>query len=198
MLLGSQERYQDYFDKNPGTYFKSTGWIEHETNPDPLSPSPWTALSWLYLASGQVALARHTALRSLELLPEQESAVLFLAYADLLDGKPAAALETMKRAKEPIFQRQFAALAGHEAGQPQEAEEALAWLVRDHGHDAPFQIASVYAWRGEADRAFEWLDRAVADNDGGLGDVKLDPLLAKIRPDPRFRALLARLSLPLD
>ena len=28
LLMGSKERYKEYFDKNPGTYYKSTGWIE--------------------------------------------------------------------------------------------------------------------------------------------------------------------------
>ncbi len=28
LLLGSKERYREYFDANPGVYFKSTGWIE--------------------------------------------------------------------------------------------------------------------------------------------------------------------------
>ena len=36
VLLGSKERYLDYFEHHPGTYFKSTGWIEHEKNPDDL------------------------------------------------------------------------------------------------------------------------------------------------------------------
>ena len=36
VLLGSKERYLDYFERNPGTYFKSTGWIEHENNPGDL------------------------------------------------------------------------------------------------------------------------------------------------------------------
>lgn len=36
VLLGSKERYLDYFERNPGTYFKSTGWMEHEKNPDDL------------------------------------------------------------------------------------------------------------------------------------------------------------------
>jgi len=36
VLLGSKERYLDYFERNAGTYFKSTGWIEHEKNPDDL------------------------------------------------------------------------------------------------------------------------------------------------------------------
>lgn len=36
VLLGSKERYLDYFERHPGTYFKSTGWIEHEKNPTDL------------------------------------------------------------------------------------------------------------------------------------------------------------------
>lgn len=28
LFLGSRQRYRDYFDANPGTYFKTTGWIE--------------------------------------------------------------------------------------------------------------------------------------------------------------------------
>ncbi len=28
LLMGSRERYQEYFDANPGTYFRSTGWLE--------------------------------------------------------------------------------------------------------------------------------------------------------------------------
>lgn len=38
LLLGSQEKYLDYFERNPGTYFKSSGWIEHETSPEELNP----------------------------------------------------------------------------------------------------------------------------------------------------------------
>lgn len=30
LLLGSKERYREYFYANPGTYFKSTGWIERD------------------------------------------------------------------------------------------------------------------------------------------------------------------------
>ncbi|MFA7231914.1 MAG: DUF1638 domain-containing protein [Victivallaceae bacterium] len=37
LLLGSKEKYQDYFDRNPGTFFQSTGWTErassHYSNP---------------------------------------------------------------------------------------------------------------------------------------------------------------------
>ena len=36
LLLGSKERYAAYFEQNPGTYFQSSGWIEHRRNPDEL------------------------------------------------------------------------------------------------------------------------------------------------------------------
>jgi hypothetical protein len=38
LLMGSKERYRDYFDKKPGTFYKSTGWVERVkhnlANPD--------------------------------------------------------------------------------------------------------------------------------------------------------------------
>jgi hypothetical protein len=33
LLLGSKARYAEYFQKNPGTFFKSTGWIERDGDP---------------------------------------------------------------------------------------------------------------------------------------------------------------------
>ena len=33
LLLGSKEKYTEYFQENPGTFFKSPGWIERDVNP---------------------------------------------------------------------------------------------------------------------------------------------------------------------
>ena len=60
----------------------------------------------------------------------------------------------------------------------------------------PSRSPAPYAWRGEADQAFEWLDRALAQRDGGLGDLRLDPLLRGLRRDPRFRAMERKIGLP--
>ncbi len=37
LLLGSKQRYLDYFNEHPGTYFKSSGWVENEENSDELN-----------------------------------------------------------------------------------------------------------------------------------------------------------------
>jgi serine/threonine-protein kinase len=83
-------------------------------------------------------------------------------------------------------------------GRKVEAQAALDQLVALHADDGPFQIATVYAWRGERDQAFSWLDRALAAHDGGLVDLRLDPLLRGLVGDPRFAAVLTRLHLPAE
>jgi serine/threonine-protein kinase len=165
---------------------------------DPLSPAPWSALAELYLASGKPALARTTALRSLELDAQGDSAPICLATAELLEGRPAAALEAIQRSGQPVFRLEFEALARGDLGQARQAAAALAALESGHAQEAPFQIACVYAWRGQLDEAFRWLDLAVVQGDAGLQDIKLESLLGKLRGDPRYPALLKRIGLPPD
>jgi hypothetical protein len=54
----------------------------------------------------------------------------------------------------------------------------------------------VYGFRNESGEAFEWLDRAYAQRDGGLIAVKVDPMLKSLHGDPRFAAFLKKLNLP--
>ena len=49
---------------------------------------------------------------------------------------------------------------------------------------------------GDADRAFEWLQRAYTERDPALIEMKGDPLLKKITGDPRYTALLKKMRLP--
>jgi hypothetical protein len=70
--------------------------------------------------------------------------------------------------------------------------------VKCNQNDSAFQIAEIYADRGETDKAFEWLERAYKQRDGGLAQIKGDPLLRNIESDPRYRAFLQKMKLPLD
>ena len=59
-----------------------------------------------------------------------------------------------------------------------------------------YQIAEVYAWRGDKDKAFEWLQRGYDRHDGGLSNIKIDALLLNLRGDARFGAMLKKMKLP--
>jgi hypothetical protein len=54
----------------------------------------------------------------------------------------------------------------------------------------------VYAYRGESDRSFEWLERAYKQRDPGLPEIKTDPLFKNLRHDPRYTELLNKMRLP--
>jgi hypothetical protein len=90
------------------------------------------------------------------------------------------------------------AVAHHSLGHAKESQQALEALIAKYNDSAAYQIAGVYAWRGENDRAFEWLERAVTLHDGGLVLLKTDLLMRGLHGDPRYRAVLAKLNLPPD
>jgi len=91
------------------------------------------------------------------------------------------------------------ALAEHALGHVDASRAALQALTAGYAHTRPFDIAEAHAWRGEKDAAFEWLERAYAQHQGGLAAiVKTDPFLKSLRGDPRYAALLRRMKLPVD
>jgi len=53
----------------------------------------------------------------------------------------------------------------------------------------------VYAFRREFDRSFAWLERAHAQRDSGLTDMKTDPLLKNLSHDRRYTDLLQKMRL---
>jgi hypothetical protein len=62
-----------------------------------------------------------------------------------------------------------------------------------------------YAWRGERDKAIEWLERAYRQRDGGLvavlpwvSRVKWNPVFRSLQDDPRYSALLGKMNLPVE
>ena len=132
----------------------------------------------------------------LELNPEDPGSHYFLGRVYLAQAHPQEALAEMERETEPIFRLQGLALAYHALGRKKESDAALAELIAKYHADAAYQIAEVYAFRGEADRAFEWLERAYAQRDGGLAGMKGDPLLKSLERDPRYAAFLKKMRLP--
>ena len=54
----------------------------------------------------------------------------------------------------------------------------------------------MYAYRGESDKSFEWLERAYEQRDAGMTEMSTDPLLNSLRRDPRFTEFLKKMRLP--
>jgi hypothetical protein len=79
-------------------------------------------------------------------------------------------------------------IAYHALGRKKESDAALSEIIAKYHEGSAYQIAEVYAFRNESDKAFEWLDRAYAQRDSGLIGTKVDPLLKSLHSDPRYAA----------
>jgi len=82
-------------------------------------------------------------------------------------------------------------------GRTEEAHRLAEQMIARYAHSGAYQIAEAYAWFGERDRAFEWLERAYAQHDPALSTLKVNTILRGLHGDPRFTALLKKMNLPL-
>jgi tetratricopeptide (TPR) repeat protein len=84
------------------------------------------------------------------------------------------------------------------AGVPRRAQALMASLTNSEtgqGPHLPAQYQSyVWAALGERDRAFAWLDKAVADRELNLLWARVDPRFDSLRQDPRFAVFLQKLN----
>ncbi len=77
-----------------------------------------------------------------------------------------------------------------------ESDVQLTRAIHQNGESWPSEIARVYAFRGEKDKAFEWLDRAFNYRDEDLFLIKDDPLFWNLEADPRYKPFLRKMNLP--
>src|ERR1700751_1603627 len=79
-------------------------------------------------------------------------------------------------------------------GRKADADAALDALIAKYEKDAPYNIAYIYAFCGDADKAFEWLDKAVTYQDPGLSEIVAQNLFDKIHSDPRWLPFLRKIG----
>ncbi len=110
------------------------------------------------------------------------------------DGETA--LREAQSEPDEGYRRFLVALAHYVGGDRNAADAALSELIQ-YGRDTlAYQIAEVYAVRGETDKAFEWLQISYDNHDTGTLAILVDPLLHGLRDDPRYKALVAKMNFP--
>jgi hypothetical protein len=84
-------------------------------------------------------------------------------------------------------------------GRKADSDAALALMLKSEADHHPFYIAKIYAFRGETDEAFKWLDRAYSQKDPTLFfHILGDPIMKSLKVDPRYKAFLRKVNLPDD
>ena len=163
---------------------------------DPLNPAAWHDLGTYSLSTGDPAGA-HEALAQLErIAPDSNRTRWLRGVIHLAEGRYDEALADYR-----VVTLEFARLTGvavceHKLGHEAASRAALAEIETRLAGSAAWQAAQVRAERGEADLAFEWMERARVQHDTGATTVVTDRHFAALRGDPRYKAFLRRMGLP--
>ncbi len=168
----------------------------HAVELDPLSVIAQGNLARVLLFAGKLDEADAAARKAAELQPTSASSHRWQVVAAVLRGDRETALREAQLEPDEGYRRFELALAQQIQGDRQAADAALADLIANGRDQLAFQIAEVYAVRGEKDKAFEWLQIAFDEHDTGTLTLLVDPLLRGLRDDPRYKNLLTKLGLP--
>ncbi len=165
---------------------------------DPVNPQARAFLAFNLAATKRFAEARAEFPRVVELNPAAPWAHAGLGLSYLLENKFEEAATAAQADAGDWARLLIVSCARWGQKRVKESEAALDELIKNDAETAAYQIAEVHAYRGDKDKAFEWLERARRQRDPGLAGLRKDPLLTNLRDDPRWNAFLRTMGLADD
>jgi TolB-like protein/tetratricopeptide (TPR) repeat protein len=165
---------------------------------DPVNAQARAFLAFNLAVTKRFAEARAEYPRVVELNPAAPWAHAGLGLAFLLEGKFEEAVAATEGEAAEYARLVVVACARWGQKKIPQSDAALAKLTKDFPETAAYQVGEVHAYRGEKDKAFEWLERARRQHDGGIPGLRKDPLLTNLYDDPRWNAFLHTMGLADD
>ncbi len=163
---------------------------------DPLSVTAQGNLARVLFVAGKLDEADAVARKAAELQPAAAGNHRYQVHVAVERGDGETALREAELEPDEGYRRFELALAQYVRGDRAAADAALVDLVANGRDQLAYQIAEVYAVRGEKDKAFEWLQISFDNHDTGTLTLLIDPLLRGLHDDPRYKNLLVKLGLP--
>jgi len=162
---------------------------------DPLRPTGYNGLSLEYFYKGDWEKSEAAIKKALEVTPDYASGYYQLSRIQLAQNDGEAALASLNQEADEMWRLAGLSLAYFQLHREAEAKKTLQQFIDNYTDGAAYQIAATYAYRGEVDSAFEWLERAYQQRDGGLTEIKADPTFKTLQKDSRWRPFLKKMQL---
>jgi TolB-like protein/Tfp pilus assembly protein PilF len=169
--------------------------MEFVVRRDPVNLEGRLVLGDLQLKAGRLDAAIASYRTALSLSPGRGLAHYRLGLPLLLQGDAPAALAEFERETSEAWRLIGLPMAYYALGRGADSDAALAALIAKYGRDTAYNIAFIHAYRGDTDRAFEWLGKAVEYGDSGLPEIMTQPLFDELHSDPRWLPFARSLGL---
>ncbi|HXI42094.1 MAG TPA: tetratricopeptide repeat protein, partial [Bryobacteraceae bacterium] len=161
---------------------------------DPLFPAAHQWLGYMRERTGRLAEAEAEHRKVLDVSPTYPYAHFSLGWTLLAQGKADAALAQMLQETPDGNRDEGLAIVYYAMRRKAASDAALARFTKNYPNDS-VGIAEAHAYRGEADQAFEWLDRAYEQKHSWLYMIKGNPFLKSIEPDRRYKRFLQKMNM---
>jgi serine/threonine-protein kinase len=169
---------------------------------DPSSVSVRRSLAWIYYYARRFEQARYHLTRAIAMNPGAEETYRVLGLTLAIEGELDEAERVLREAVSMHGAGSYTratlgfALARGGAGKRAEAEALLRELERQREIDyvSPVALATLLLGLGQHDRALDWAEKAFEERRGWLAYLGVNPLLDPVREEPRFKALVERMS----
>ena len=163
---------------------------------DPLSAASLFTLGRVLYYAGKLDEADAAGRKMAEVQPSASSSHRWQVLVAVQRGDGETALREAQLEPDESIRPFELALAQYVRGERKASDAALADLIANSREGLAYQIAQVYAVRHEADKAFEWLQIAFDNHDGGMPSLLVDPVLRDLHNDPRYKVLVAKMNFP--
>ena len=185
-----------------GNYAKFTGQLDEAIvhykkaiELDPMYHAPRNQLAGVYISLGQLDSAEESIREALYLSPQIPSAHTNLAHILSEQGEYERALAELEKEIDPVWKGFQLNLTLYAMGRLEEAEAVLQKYIADNKQFWAYQIGDLYAFRGNSDKAFEWLEIARQQRDPGFSWLLTDNFLETLHSDPRWEPLVESVGL---
>jgi len=189
-------RLRSYIARELGDFEPAIKLSEQAIALDPLRADFHLGFGYLLYLAGRYDEAQTELQKALDLNPQATFAHSTRGLILIAKAEPKQALAEIEQEPSPWEKLTCEVLVYHALARRQDSNTALTALVAKYQTDSAYQIAQAYAFRGETDKALEWLERAYKQRDGGMTDIKVDPRFKQLHSDPRYVDLLKRMRLP--
>lgn len=181
-----------------GDYPRALAMIRKAVDLEPLDVSVLGQVAFTQIAMKDWAAAEATLERMLEVDPQSDFTYSPLAALRLLQGRAEEASAACQKILDPRFKLPCSAEAEHSLGHAPESQRALDELLKIGANGNAAAVAETYAWLGQPDDAFDWLNRGYRARQSGIVNAVPDRLMDSLHRDPRWNAFLTQLNLPAD
>jgi len=180
-----------------GEMERALGLAQLAVDLDPLDYSGLSNLAFAYWGMGQLEEEEQIYRRILELYPDWglHSLKSFLASTLSRQAKQEEALQYLSFDSKNRWQRGISTLILHSLGRHEEERSIRQIMIDEYSQTWPFGIVMTYAWHGDLDKAFEWLDIAFEQKDFQMTQLIINSWLTPLHDDPRWEKILEKMGL---